>query len=203
MGPIILVMLFPVMLVVFVLYANKHQKKSKEEFTKTCEAQGWEVRDVGVSFGYDLFPKNDEHWKLEVRPSGSKKTAPSVIWSHPMPSPQTPLVIIRTMKIAIMTAVTVKGLQISQPDILKNIRPISAGSELSPRFAVYGVMDADQHPFLTTSIQDRLLSYEGGHVIVILFPNRLEVRLVDRNVQTNFAAIIQLGKDLVEIHNSK
>ena len=180
MSPIILAMLFPVILVVFVLYANKHQKKSKEECTKICEAQG-----------------------LEVRPSGSKKTAPSVICSHPMPSPHTPLVIISTMSIAIMTAITVKGLQFSQPDILGSIRPISAGSVLSPRFAVYGVMDADQHPFLTTSIQDRLRSYEGGHVILILFPNRLEVRLVDRNVQTNFQAVIQLGKDLVEIHNSK
>ena len=197
-------MLFPVVLVIFALYANKHQKESKEKFTKTCEAQGWEVRyDVGVSFGYDLFPKGDENWKLEVRPSGSKNTAPSVIWSHPMPSQHTPLVIISTMSVAIMTSVTVKGLQYSQPDILGNIRPISAGSVLLPRFTVYGVIETDQHPFLTKSVQDRLLSYAGGYIILILFPNRLEVRLVDRNVQTNFPAIIQLGKDLVEIHTSK
>ena len=40
MGPIILAMLFPFILVFFVLYANKHQKKSKEAFEKICQEQG-------------------------------------------------------------------------------------------------------------------------------------------------------------------
>ena len=107
------------------------------------------------------------------------------------------------MGFSIMTVAAVKGLQFSQPDILGNIRPISAGSELSPQFGVYGVIETDLHPFLTPEVEDRLRSYVGGHFILVLFPNRLEVRLRDRSVYSNFPALIQLGKDLIRLQTAK
>ena len=64
MGPI-LAMLFPFILVFVVLYANKHQKKSKEAFEKICQEQGW---DESLDKGYNLLPQNEEEWKLELRP---------------------------------------------------------------------------------------------------------------------------------------
>ena len=198
MGPIILAMLFPFILVFFVLYANKHQKKSKEAFEKICLEQGWELQSLDK--GYNLLPQNEEEWKLEVRP-GSQNTSTSVTWSHTM-EPNTPLVILTKMGIGIMNEIPIKGLQHTQPEVLGNLRPISAGSRVSHRYGIYGVVDSNEHPFLTQAIEDRLLSYQGGNLILVLLPNRLEIRLRDRNVFAQFPPLIQLGKDIVHLHRN-
>ena len=130
--------------------AKKHLKRYAKSKDGNCNPS---IRDT------TFFP-NEEEWKLEVRP-GSQNTSSSVTWSHAM-EPNTPLVILTKMGIGIMNEIPIKGLQRTQPEVLGNLRPISAGSRVSHRYGIYGVVDSNKHPFLIQAVEDRLLSYQGG-----------------------------------------
>ena len=173
------------------------QKKDAAEFDKEAQKNGWEK--VSCFGGYDVVPKNQEVWKVEVR-GGNSKSNSSVTWSHPMP-PHTPLVVAPKSGIAVLNEIPIKGLQLMNSEILGNIKPISAGSEeFREKYLVYGISETNKHPFLTEEIEAIFLSYNGANFMLVLFPDVLEIRLMDRNVKSQIPPLILLGQEMIAVH---
>ena len=200
LGPLFIVIVMVLVLVRLVLFAHKQQSKMKEKFEVLCREEGW--KRIEQSGGYDILPQNDERWKFEFRPSGGKNTPPSVTWSHPRIS-HTPLVILTKTKLGIVNDAAVHTLQMSQPEEFGTLSPIPLGSsDFTNRFAVYGATQSTEHPFFTPELERKLLSYFGANVVLVLLSESLEIRLRDRNVYSQFPAVIRLGKEIIELQKS-
>ena len=213
-------MIFMVLNIVFggfVVFIVSRQRKKSAEFEKELTRSGWEK--VTRHKGYDLIPQNEEQWKVEVRLGHSKSNA-SVTWSHPV-SFQSPLIVLSNLEIdvsndipfkglntllnisqslggGVLNDVFIKSLKVMHADVLEGLQPISICSdELTPKYSFYGLPGIKEHPFLTQKVEELLLSYRGANFVLILFYDTLEIRLRDRNVQSQFGDLIRLGQAII------
>ena len=121
---------------------------------------------------------------LEFRGSMNTKNQASVIWSHPISS-QTPLVILSKwasvswmiFQFKVCRCSTLKSWDISHHFRLKT-------ENFMNRYAIYGNPVDQNHPLLTEEIQNMFLSYVGAKIILVVFPDVLQIRLRDRNVKS-------------------
>ena len=174
------------------------QKKESKRFDEEIKDYGW--TRVQQNRGFDLLSEN-EKWRVEFRGSMNTKNQASVIWSHPISS-QTPLVILSKMGISIMDDIPIQGLQIQYSKELGHLTPFSVNTaNFMSRYAVYGNPVDQNHPLLTEEIQNILLSYVGAKIILVVFPDVLQIRLRDRNVKSQIPPMIELGRNIITALN--
>lgn len=198
MGQIIIFAFLAISFFTVVLVAVHFQKEEAKRFDEEINHNGW--TKVKQNRGFDLLSEN-EKWRVEFRGSMNTKTQASVIWSHPISS-QTPLVILSKMGIGIMDDIPVQGLQMQYSKELGHLTPFSVNTaNFMNRYAIYGNPVDQNHPLLTEEIQNIFLSYVGAKIILVVFPDVLQIRLRDRNVKSQIPPMIELGRNIITALN--
>ena len=182
----------------FIAVLTYFQKKESKRFDEEIKGYGW--KKVQQNRGFDLRPETEE-WKVEFRGSRNTKNQASVIWSHPISS-QTPLVILSKMGISIMDDIPIQGLQMQYSKELGHLTSFSVNKEnFMNRYAIYGNPVDQNHPLLIQEIQNILLSYVGAKIILVVFPDVLQIRLRDRNVKSQIPPMVELGRNIITALN--
>ena len=199
MGPLFIILFLAIVFGSVIAFASHLQKKETARFEVECREKGW--KKIPQNNGYDIIPENDEKWQLISR-RGNPNTPSSIEWSHPFPA-ASPLIIIPKSGLALLNEIPVKGVQLLHPEIFKDTTQLSLGSEnFRKRYSVYGISGTENHPFLSGQREACLMNYLGADFVLVLFPDRLEIRLRDRNVQSQIPPLIRLGQQLIPAHSA-
>ena len=123
--------------------------------------------------------------------------------SHPISS-HTPLVILSKIGISIMDDIPIQGLRMQYSKELGHLTPFSIDTEgFMKRYAIYGNPVDQNHPLLAKKIQNILVSYFDAKIILVVFPDVLQIRLRDRNVKSQIPPMVELGRNIITAINHR
>ena len=97
-----------------------------------------------------------------------------------------------------MDDIPIQGLQMQYSKQLGRLTSFSIATEnFMNRYAIYGSPVDQNHPLLTEQIENILLSYVGAKIILMVFPDVLQIRLRDRNVKSQIPPMVELGQNII------